>query len=67
MSQDGSVVMEEEELVTTLFEGRLSESSEESPMEQWSSLVLDAPPTDTPKVQIHIEIEKLVFYNLVLL
>lgn len=50
MSQGGSVVMEEEELVTTLFEGRLSESSEESPMEQWSSLVLDAPPTDTPKV-----------------
>lgn len=61
MSQGGSVVMEEEELVTTLFEGRLSESSEESPMEQWSSLVLDAPPTDTPKVRFTLKSKNWYF------
>ncbi|KAI8428691.1 hypothetical protein MSG28_007403 [Choristoneura fumiferana] len=43
------LVVEEEVPVTTLFERNLSESSDEPPMEQWSSLVLDAPPPDTPK------------------
>ncbi|XP_073951277.1 uncharacterized protein isoform X2 [Choristoneura fumiferana] len=46
----GSSVVEEEVPVTTLFERNLSESSDEPPMEQWSSLVLDAPPPDTPKM-----------------
>lgn len=53
MSSSGCSVVEEAPL-ETLFKNVLSSSSEDPPMEEWSSLIIRTPP-DSPKMALYRE------------
>lgn len=53
MSSSGSSVAEQNPVVT-IFKNVLSSSSEEPPMEEWSSLIIRTPP-DSPKMALYKE------------